>query len=217
MLLLEDKILCYGSYNGRLKMPFENDQFTKDTIIKHFKRKNKNFTYDEATFITIIQNSNSSKNDVYFSVLGLRDVGTRKCIPFLKQLIEYPMQDVKDCSISSIAHIAGEDETEFYVSVLERKGTRKDYPMWVIVEAANHQAIEAVIKYLESVYKKWRQPKCDYAGDAYLDGLIYLSKHLKMNENIIHIFDKFILIKDKMPEGVKEELKKESPYFSDKL
>jgi len=198
-------------------MSFRNDKETEETITKHFKKRKKGFTYEEDTFIEIIQKPTSSKNDVYWSVLGLRDVGTEKCIPYLKQLIDYPMQDVKDCSILTISHIVGDEETEFYASVLEQKGTRKDFPMWAIVDSANSKAIGPVINYLEGVYKKWRQPKCDYAGDAYLDGLIYLSRYIETNENIINIFDKFISISEKIPIGAKDRLKQEISYLSDKL
>lgn len=198
-------------------MPFPNDENVKESVIHHFKRRKKGFTYDEETFIEIIQDPNSSKYDVYWSVIGLRDVGAEKCIKYLKQLIDFPMQDVKDCSILTISHLVGEEETEFYVSVLEQKGKRKDFPMWAIVDSANSKAIEPVINYLEGVYKKWRQPKCDYVGVAYIDGLIYLSRYIENNKNINIIFDKFITIREKIPTGVKDRLKQEISYFNDKL
>ena len=111
--------------------------------------------------IDIINNSSSSKNDVYYAVLGLRDVGTQQCIPILKELQDYPMRDVKDCSLLTISHIAGSKETKFYVKMLERKGSRKDYAMLAIVDSASSDAVDAVINYLEKVYKKLKQPKCE--------------------------------------------------------
>lgn len=197
-------------------MPFLNDTSTKNMIIEHFKRRKKGFTYEENTFIEIIHSSNSSKNDVYWSVLGLRDVGTEKSIPLLKELINYPMQDVKDCSVITISQIMGSHETEFYISVLEKKGSRKDYAMLAIAESADIRAIEPVIEYLDKVYKKWRQPKCDHAGDAYLEGLMYLSRFLdvlEVNEKITGVFEKYLAIKEKLPEGAVERLKEEVPYF----
>jgi hypothetical protein len=202
---------------GGLMMPFPNDERGKEAVIHHFKRRKKGFTYDEDTFIGIIQNPKSSKYDVYWSVLGLRDVGTEKCVPFLKQLQDYPMQDVKDCSILTIAHLVGSAETDYYVSILEQKGKRKDFPMWAIIDSANEKAIEPVLSYLEGVYKKWRQPKCDYAGDAYLDGLLYLSKYIDGNVKIKEMFDKFISIKEKLPEGAKQRFRQEVPYFKSQL
>lgn len=58
--------------------------------------------------------------------------------------------------------------------------------MWAIVDSVNSKAIEPVLNYLEGVYKKWRQPKCNYAGDAYIDGLIYLSRLMHKTLFLLH-------------------------------
>ena len=64
-------------------MPIPVSDSTKETIIQHFKRKRINF--DEDSLISVLQNSNK-KYDIYWAVIGLRDVGTEKCIPYLKLL-----------------------------------------------------------------------------------------------------------------------------------
>jgi hypothetical protein len=58
--------------------------------------------------------------------LAPRDVGTTRSIPALKELLHCPMQDVKDCSLLTIAHIAGPAETEFFVQALDDERTKKD-------------------------------------------------------------------------------------------
>jgi hypothetical protein len=53
------------------------------------------------------------------------------------------LQDVKDCSLLTIAHIAGASETPFYLEALADKGSRKAYPMWAIEVAADERAVPA--------------------------------------------------------------------------
>jgi hypothetical protein len=201
-------------YKGGIDMPFPLDPSVKETIIKHFKKKKIDF--DEISLINVLKTSNK-KFDIYWAVIGLRDVGTEKCIPYLKDLKDFPMQDVKDCILLTIAHIAGAKETEFYVSVLEEKGTRKDYPMWAVKDCGDERAIEPVIEFIEYAYKKIKQPKSSYTSCAYMDGLVYLSKYYDMDTRVKDIFDKFINIKDKLPEGVKNTLSKEVSFFYGKL
>src|SRR5262249_50185300 len=95
-----------------------------------------------------------SKHDVYWGVLALRDVGTARSIPVLKSLLHYPMQDVKDCSLLTIAHIAGASETPFYVEALADRRTRKVYPMWAIEVAADHRAEPVVLEFVKAVFEK---------------------------------------------------------------
>ena len=90
-------------------MHFPNRASLRATIEKHFRRKH--VPYSEDGFIEVLQLSTSSSMDVYWATIGLRDVGTVKCIPFLKEKLHYPKQDVKDCSILTIAHIAGAAES----------------------------------------------------------------------------------------------------------
>lgn len=191
-------------------MPFELRENTKETIIKHFAKKKINF--DEESLINVMKES-QHKYDVYWAVIGLRGVGTYKCIPYLKSLKNFPKQDVKDCLLLTIAHISGAKETPFYVEVLTEKGTKKDYAMWAIKDCADERALQAVINYLVEVFKKWRQPKCIYVGDAYTDGLIYLSRYYDKEKSVKDVFEKYLQIKDKIPVGAKERLSKEVSCF----
>src|SRR5262249_4232148 len=75
----------------------------------------------------------------------------------LKAKLHYPMQDVKDCSMLTIAHLAGAAETSFYVEALRDKKTRKAYPMWAIRDAADTGAIDAVLEYVTLGLKKLRK------------------------------------------------------------
>jgi hypothetical protein len=86
------------------------------------------------------------------------------------------MQDVKDCSLLTIAHIAGASETPFFLEVLADKRTRKAYPMWAIEVAADERAVPAVVDFVNTALRKAVRPKPADPGDAYISGLKYLAR-----------------------------------------
>jgi hypothetical protein len=79
----------------------------------------------EEELLRVLEES-ESKADVYWSVIGLRHVGSARAVPALKAKRHYPMQDVKDCILLTIAHLVGETETPFYIEALKDKRMRKE-------------------------------------------------------------------------------------------
>ena len=130
-----------------------------------------------------------TKRDVYWAVIGLRDVGSPRCIPALKTKLHYPLQDVKDCVLLTIAHIAGEAETPFYVQALQDKRTRKTYPMWAIAVAGDDRAVAPVAEYVTTVLKKVRRSSSPNPGDAYLKGLEFLARFRDSHPEVKPVFD----------------------------
>lgn len=153
-------------------MLYPNEASTTAAIRRFFQRKK--VPYSEEALVQVLQDDSSSKMAVYWAVLGLRDVGTSKCVPALKAMLHYPMQDVKDCSILTIAHVAGATETSYYVEALRDKRTRKAYPMWAIRDAADASPTDAVLDYVTRELKKLR--KGDDPGEAFGFAVEYLVK-----------------------------------------
>jgi hypothetical protein len=152
---------------------FPNSDVKRRFIADHFRKRHIPLTED-----AILQaiKTPRSRYDVYWGVLALRDVGTARAVPVLKELLHYPMQDVKDCSLLTIAHIAGASETECYLSALTEKGSRKIYPMWAIEVAADDRAIPVVTEFVNAVLKKAARSLRADPGDAYVSGLKYLAR-----------------------------------------
>ncbi|SRR5258706_9555662 len=96
-------------------MPFPLSPGSRAAIEHHFRWKK--LAWEESYFGNVLESS-TSKHDVYWAVLALRDCGTLASIPALKAKMDYPMQDVKCCAILTIAHIAGSAETSFYADAL---------------------------------------------------------------------------------------------------
>src|SRR5580765_5091972 len=150
---------------------FPNNETTKRFIADHFRKRRLLLTEDG---ILDAIKAGRSKHDVHWGVLALRDVGTARSIPVLKSLLHYPMQDVKDCSLLTIAHIAGASETAFYVEALADKRTRKAYPMWAIEVAGDERALSAVVEFVDAALRRAIRSKP--AGETYLSGLKYLTR-----------------------------------------
>jgi hypothetical protein len=152
---------------------FPNNETTRRSIADHFRKRRVPLTED--SILDTIREPRS-KYDVYWGVLALRDVGSAGTIPVLKSLLHYPMQDVKDCSLLTIAHIAGASETEFFVQALTDPKTRKLYPMWAIEVAADRRAMAPVVEFVNAALRKAARPKPADPGDAYLSGVKYLAR-----------------------------------------
>jgi hypothetical protein len=152
---------------------FPNDDFIRKLIDEHFRRRK--VVLDEDEMLRAIA-SPRSKRDVYWAVLALRDCGTARCIPALKDLLHYPMQDVKDCSLLTIAHIAGAAETPFYMAALADKKTRKGYPMWAIQVAADERAVPDVLAFVDTALRKASRSTAASPDDAYVYGCRFLAR-----------------------------------------
>ncbi len=165
-------------------MPFPIDDFLRETIKQHFRRKSLEWTEDY--FLDVLATS-SNKYDVYYAVIALRDCGSTKSVPALKDKLHYPMQDVKCTSILTIAHIAGARETELYVNTLLDPAYRdKAYAMWAIFDAADSRAIEGVLAYFRKNLAKMRSGKL--AIEILLYGLQYLQKFVAKEPSVSEIF-----------------------------
>lgn len=152
---------------------FPNDDAIRKLIAAHFRRSK--VALGEAEMLQVI-GTPRSKRDVYWAVLALRDCGTAHCIPALKDLLHYPMQDVKDCSLLTIAHIAGAAETPFYLAALADKKTRKGYPMWAIQAAADERAIPDVLAFVDTALRKAIRSTAAESHDAYVFGCRFLAR-----------------------------------------
>lgn len=129
------------------------DASNKETIREHFKR-NKAFSWSEDFFLSAID-ADKSKYDVFWAVIALRDCGTQKSLPALKELSKYPKQDVRDGAVLTIAQIAGAAETPYFVQILEDPLSRsKGYALWAIGVSGDERALASVEQYVRKNKKK---------------------------------------------------------------
>lgn len=132
---------------------FTVDDYLRTTIVEHFRR-NKAFTWTEDFFLFQISDG-KSKYDVYWSTLALRDCGTERSIAAVKALSTYPMQDIRDSAILTIAQISGAAETPYFVErLIDPKGRNRAYPIWAIGTVGDERAIPAIVQYVRKNAKK---------------------------------------------------------------
>jgi hypothetical protein len=184
-------------------MLFANSPDATETIQKYFRRKR--IPYTEDALLAVLEDG-TQRQAVYWATIGLRDVGTMRSVPFLQAKLHYPMQDVKDCAILTVAHIAGAAATDFYVDALLDKRTRKLYPMWAIRVAADERAIDAVLAYVGRVLQRLERPTPSDPGDAYVDGLEYLARFHAIDPRIPPMFDRVRRIWHLLPAGAQSRL-----------
>lgn len=160
-----------------VSIPFPNSELLRESIFEHFKKHKVDPTNEDA-LISVID-ERKDKYSIYYAILALRDVGTHKSIPALKGIYDYPMQDIKDCSLLTISHIAGVSETDYYISIYNRKGTKKGYAIWAIADSGDERAFELISRYLQKEYKNLIAGKCK--NDNFIDGLQYLLRFILYN------------------------------------
>jgi len=133
--------------------------------------------------------------EVYWAILALRKYGTERSIPVLKKLLHFPKQDVKACSILTIAQIAGAAQSETYAkALLDPKYPEKGYALWAIHAAADERAIDAVAKYIKSNLSKIRRDKLSIG--TYGMGVEYLLNNLSSSKEATELLKKLVQCKD---------------------
>jgi hypothetical protein len=174
-----------------------------ELVAAHFRRRH--ILPVEEELIRVLDDP-KSKQDVYWAVIALRQVGSLRCIPALKAKLHYPMQDVKDCVLLTIAHLAGEAETPFYVHALEDKRTRKSYPMWAIEVAGDERAVDPVARYVTGVLKKSPPPSAGFAGETYIKALQFLAQFRSERPELEAVFELAREVLPRLPDAHRKQL-----------
>ena len=171
---------------------FDINESTCESIRSCIRRKN--FEWSEPFFLQVIGEPRN-KMEVYWAVLALRRYGTKKSIPVLKKLLYFPKQDVKACSILTIAQIAKETETEFYAEALsDPKYSEKGYALWAIFAVADNRAERAVTAYLKKNLSKIRREIISIG--TYGMGVDYLLKQSTISLETLDTMKKIVECKE---------------------
>lgn len=190
-------------------MPFPLENFTRQSIEDHFKHKN--LRWAEDYFIAML--GSSDKYDVYWAAVALRDCGTAKCVPVLKDKLDHPMRDLKAAALLTVAHISGSQETPFYAeTLLSPKYPEKAYAMWAIAEAADDRALESALEYFSR--NKSKIQKGQLPEGILVHGAKYLAKYHEQNARVAEFFQFLASSWPKLPEAERAQLKKGVKYFA---
>lgn len=142
-------------------MPFKTSDEDAQEIASTLRRRHKDLVWNEDYLLSLIA-ARTSKMDVYWAVIGLRNCGSDRCIPALKDLATHPTQDVKATAMLTIAQIAGSGETPYYAERLNDPAYKvKDYALWAIGEVGDERALDAVHVYIKRSKRSLTQPSLD--------------------------------------------------------
>lgn len=183
-----------------------------DHIREHFRKKR--IPWTDECLAGVLQNPQSSKWDVYYAVLALRDCGTLRSVDALKSVLHYPMQDVKCTAVLTIAHIARELETPLYASLLLDPTYReKAYAMWAIQDAADERALDAVLEYFKRNRSKLLRGAL--ANETIPNGFEYLEKFINRDPRIAELFTDVLRFLPKLDKRNVDDLRKQVSFFQD--
>jgi len=192
-------------------MSFPNRPEVTEATKKCLLRKGISYTEDA---LLAVLHDGTDRYAVYWATIGLRDVGTVRSVPALQNMLHYPMQAVKDSSILIIAHLAGPAATEFYVTALRDKRTRKLYPMWAIRVAADDRALPAVLEYVDRMLKLLERPTSRYPGDSCLHGIEYLARFSGDDPRIPALFARVRGVWSRLPRRAQKRLAASVPILA---
>lgn len=189
-------------------MPFPLSDFVRSTIVHHFRRKDLEWTEDY--FIRALESG--QKHDVYWAAIALRACGTPRCVPALRSVLHFPMQDVKCTALLTIAHVVGPGETPLYAELLSSSEYReKGYAMWAINDSGDERAMDAVLSYFR---KNWSRLKRGQLTNGTLpDGIQYLRRVARDSGDIPAFFDQVKAVWSSLGEGEQSEILKRVPDF----
>jgi hypothetical protein len=192
-------------------MPFPLNDSTRAFIERHFRKR---LLWTEDWFLSVLEGTDK-KYDVYWAVLALRDCGSLRSVPVLKTLLHFPMQDVKCCSILTIAHIAKEAESVFYGKTLIDPSYReKGYAMWAIRDAADERATDSVLLYFRENRSKLRAGRL--INGTVVDGIEYLHRVRDRHQGAREFLNNIETYWDRLGEGERTEISKRVPnLFTD--
>lgn len=154
-------------------MPFKLSDSEAQEIAATLRRRHKGLVWSEESLLKLIE-TQTSRMDVYWAVIGLRHCGSSRCLPALKALATHPMQDVKAAAMLTIAQLAGADETLYYAERLGDPAYKaKDYALWALGETGDVRAVDAVHAYIRRSRKSLLRPGTDCRAQMELIAYFY--------------------------------------------
>ncbi|MCL1992223.1 MAG: hypothetical protein FWG66_04680 [Spirochaetes bacterium] len=159
------------------------DDVENKTVKEIFKKRKKPYTED--AMIEILK-SQTSKTDIYWAILALREVGTVESIEYLKNIVLYKNMDIQATSVLTIAKLANGTENEFLGKLLlEKEFKQKWYAMVAIFYKPDKKPLPYVLEYGVKTIKN-----CKNMNDAGELIITYLARYAPENEQSQKIFAK---------------------------
>jgi len=196
---------CKSEVKNSLFPNWDLEENDDDNFISDYFKKKK-MPYNEDTMIDCLKNQHN-KYELYWAGLALRQVGTKKSIEYLKNVVTYKNLDVQGVSVMTIAKLANGTENEFLGKLLLNKDFRaKWYAVFSFNFKANDKAVPYALEYgLKTIKSSKNQPE---AGGLIVE---YLARFAPENEQSKKIFARINKDFENLSQIEKEVFTKEFP------
>lgn len=169
--------------------------------------------YGPESLIAVLR-SNKPKSAMPSACHSLADMGAREAIPVLKELADFPVQDVKATSVLAVARLCGAEETAWLAECLSRKGTLKGYVLWALAAVADPRAYPAVKAWITPMLRKLeRSPEVDARGNIVF-AIAYLEQVTQSHPEAIGLLERFQEVVPLLPRAKVSELAQFTRMFS---
>jgi len=176
--------------------------------------RKKKITLGEDELIRLLDDPKTNKHWKWSAAIALRKYGTNRCIPFLKKAIDFPNEDVINVSLLTISHIGGKNELDYLISLLNKKGLKKDYVLWAISAISEKDALVPVVEFMRQKLKVHKRPSTKKISGID-QGLVYLDKF--SSELIaIEILQGYSENWAKISPHIQSIIKRKTEYFKNK-
>jgi hypothetical protein len=144
----------------------------------------------ESALLEVLESSNKYF-EIYWSIVGLKKCGTSRSVPTLKQFIYYPKTDIKISSLGVIACIAGSDEAQLYVDLLnDKKYPEKGMTVIHIHKYCDDRAVDSVTIRLKALLSRKRgRVETSKEHSEITRILDYLNRHIDKYPSIVKSFE----------------------------
>jgi HEAT repeat protein len=125
--------------------------------------------------------------DIVSANVSLGKCGTKRCIPYLVKLLQYPEQDVRCSAIYSLGILGDSTLTPIFINALEHRCTvTKAYAVSAIKKHGDERAILPICDYTKKYVSRKRKIQAE--PSPLIEALKFLHKFVNDNEEVKKTF-----------------------------
>lgn len=169
--------------------------------------------YDVQGLLAVLHN-HKPKSAMPLACHSLADMGAFEALPVLRELAEFPVQDVKATAVLAVARLCGAEATDWLTECLVRKGTLKSYVLWALAAVADPRAYPAVRAWADPLIRKVeRKPEAPALRNLVF-AIAYLEQVAQIHPEAVGLLERFEAVARTLPPGDLSEFRSFTRMFS---
>jgi len=156
--------------------------------------------YDVQGLLAVLRN-HKPKSAMPLACHSLADMRAFEALPVLKELADFPVQDVKATSVLAVARLCGAEATDWLTECLVRKGPLKGYVLWALAAVADPRAYPAVKAWAVPLIRKVeRKPEAPVLRNLVF-AIAYLEQVAQIHPEADGLLERFEAVARTLPPG----------------